>query len=63
MMLGLVKNGDEGTLHVIDLPPLCNPKDLAWTVKGKVYGVVIPEGKIRVAGSRCLPGPIRGVEC
>jgi predicted O-methyltransferase YrrM len=45
MMLGLVKNGDEGTLHVIDLPPVFNPKDTAWTVKGKVYGVVIPEGK------------------
>jgi predicted O-methyltransferase YrrM len=45
MMLGLVKNGDEGTLHVIDLPPVFNPEDPAWTVKGKVYGVVIPEGK------------------
>jgi predicted O-methyltransferase YrrM len=45
MMLGLVKNGDEGKLHVIDLPPVFNPKDPAWTVEGKVYGVVIPEGK------------------
>jgi predicted O-methyltransferase YrrM len=45
MMLALVKNGDDGRLHVIDLPPVFNSKDAAWTVKGKVYGVVIPEGK------------------
>jgi predicted O-methyltransferase YrrM len=45
MMLGLVKNGPEGKLHVIDLPPVFDPKDPAWTAKGKVYGVVIPEGK------------------
>jgi predicted O-methyltransferase YrrM len=45
MMLGLVKNGGDGGLHVIDLPPVFNSKDAGWTVKGKVYGVVIPEGK------------------
>jgi predicted O-methyltransferase YrrM len=45
MMLGLVKNGSEGRLHVIDLPAIFDPKDPAWTVKDKVYGVVIPEGK------------------
>jgi predicted O-methyltransferase YrrM len=45
MMLGLVKNGPEGMLHVIDLPPVFDPDDPAWTVEGKVYGVVIPEGK------------------
>ena len=45
MMLGLVKNDEEGRLHVIDLPPVFNAKDAGWTVKGKVYGVVIPEGK------------------
>lgn len=45
MMLGLVKNGGDGSLHVIDLPAVFNPKDAGWTVKGKVYGVVIPEGK------------------
>jgi predicted O-methyltransferase YrrM len=45
MMLALAKNGPEGRLHVVDLPPVFNPKDEAWTVKGKVYGVVIPEGK------------------
>jgi predicted O-methyltransferase YrrM len=45
MMLGLVKNGPEGTLHVIDLPPVFNPDDPVWTAEGKVYGVVIPEGR------------------
>ena len=35
----------EGTLRVIDLPPVFNPNDAAWTVEGTVYGVVIPEGK------------------
>jgi predicted O-methyltransferase YrrM len=45
MMLALVKNGAGGHLHVIDLPPVFNSKDAAWTAKGKVYGVVIPEGK------------------
>jgi predicted O-methyltransferase YrrM len=45
MMLGLVKNGPEGRLHAIDLPPVFNPDDPAWIVEGKVYGVVIPEGK------------------
>ena len=45
MMLGLVKNGAEGRLHVIDMPPVFNPQDPAWTAKGKVYGVVIPEGR------------------
>jgi SAM-dependent methyltransferase len=44
-MLGLVKNGPQGSLHVIDLPPVFNSKDAAWTAKDKVYGVVIPEGK------------------
>jgi predicted O-methyltransferase YrrM len=45
MMLALAKNGPEGRLHVIDLPPVFDPHDPAWTVRGKVYGVVIPEGK------------------
>jgi predicted O-methyltransferase YrrM len=45
MMLGLAKNGPDGMLHVIDLPPVFDPRDAAWTVEGKVYGVVIPEGK------------------
>ena len=45
MILGLAKNGPEGRLHAIDLAPVFKPSDPTWTVKGKVYGVVIPEGK------------------
>ena len=45
IMLALAKNGPEGTLRVIDLPPVFDPDDPAWTVAGTVYGVVIPEGK------------------
>jgi predicted O-methyltransferase YrrM len=45
MMLALVKNGPEGTLRAIDLPPVFDPADPAWTVRGTVYGVIIPEGK------------------
>jgi predicted O-methyltransferase YrrM len=45
MMLALVKNGPEGRLRVIDLPPVFDPADPAWTVAGTVYGVIIPEGK------------------
>jgi len=45
MMLALAKNGPDGTLSVIDLPPVFNPNDPDWMVEGKVYGVVIPEGK------------------
>jgi predicted O-methyltransferase YrrM len=45
MMLALVKNGPDGTLRVIDMPPIFNPTDPSWTTEGKVYGVVIPEGK------------------
>jgi predicted O-methyltransferase YrrM len=45
MMLGLAKNGSQGSLHAIDLPPVFNPNEPGWTIKGKVYGVVIPEGK------------------
>jgi predicted O-methyltransferase YrrM len=44
MMLGLVKNGS-GSLHAIDLPPVFNSNDPRWMAKGKVYGVVIPEGQ------------------
>jgi predicted O-methyltransferase YrrM len=45
MMLALAKNGPDGTLHVIDLPAVFDPKDAAWTQAGRVYGVAIPEGK------------------
>jgi predicted O-methyltransferase YrrM len=45
MVLALVKNGPDGKLHLIDIPPVFNPKDPAWIVAGKTYGMVIPEGK------------------
>ena len=45
MLLGLVKNGPERRLHASDLPPVFDPEDAGWKIKGKVYGVVIPEGK------------------
>jgi len=45
MMLALAKNGPDGTLHVVDMPPVFNSNDEHWKIKGKVYGVVIPEGK------------------
>lgn len=45
MMLALAKNGPEGTLHVVDMPPIFDSKDPKWTVRGKAYGVIIPEGK------------------
>jgi predicted O-methyltransferase YrrM len=45
MMLALVKNGPEGRLRAIDLPPVFDPADPAWTVAGTVYGVIVPEGK------------------
>lgn len=45
MMLALAKNGPEGTLHVVDLPFVFDPNDPNWTIKGRLYGVIIPEGK------------------
>jgi predicted O-methyltransferase YrrM len=45
MMLALAKNGSDGGLRAIDLPPIFDPCDPSWTVEGKVYGGVIPEGK------------------
>jgi predicted O-methyltransferase YrrM len=45
MMLALAKNGPEGTLHVVDMPPVFDSKDDNWKIRDKVYGVVIPEGK------------------
>jgi predicted O-methyltransferase YrrM len=45
MMLALVNNGPEGRLRAIDLPPVFDPADPAWTVAGTVYGVIIPEGE------------------
>ena len=45
MMLALAKNGGEGTLNIIDQPPIFDPQDPEWTVEGKLYGAVVPEGK------------------
>lgn len=45
MMLALAKNGSDGTLHVVDMPPVYDSTDANWKVEGKVYGVTIPEGK------------------
>lgn len=45
MMLGLAKNGSDGSLRAIDLPPIFDACDPSWTIEGKVYGFVIPEGK------------------
>jgi predicted O-methyltransferase YrrM len=43
--LALVRNGDGGQLHAIDLPRVFDRSDAAWTRRGEVYGVVIPEGR------------------
>ena len=45
MVLALVKNGGDSRLHAIDLPAVFDPRDPSWTIKDKVYGVVVPEGK------------------
>ncbi|MBV8089744.1 MAG: class I SAM-dependent methyltransferase [Alphaproteobacteria bacterium] len=45
MMLGLAKNGPDGILRAIDLPSVFDAGNPFWTIKGKVYGFVIPEGK------------------
>jgi len=45
IMLALAKNGPDGRLYAIDLPPVFNPKDPGWTSPGRTYGIVIPEGK------------------
>jgi predicted O-methyltransferase YrrM len=46
MILALVRNGPDGRLLAIDLPPVFDHRDPSWTIKDKVYGVVIPEGKL-----------------
>jgi hypothetical protein len=33
-------------LHAIDLPPVFVPNNPAWTMRNKVYGEVIPEGRL-----------------
>jgi len=44
MMLALAANGPDGRLYAVDLPHVFNPADPAWTQRGTVYGVAIPEG-------------------
>ncbi len=56
MVMALAKNGPEGRLHAIDLPPVFDADDPAWTIKGKVYGHVIPEGK---TSGWLVPAPYR----
>ena len=45
LALALARNGDGGQLHAIDLPNVFNPADAAWTRRGQIYGVAIPEGR------------------
>jgi predicted O-methyltransferase YrrM len=45
LALALARNGDNGQVHAIDLPNVFDPADPAWTRRGHLYGVVIPEGK------------------
>jgi predicted O-methyltransferase YrrM len=45
MMLALAKNGPDGKLYTVDIPAIFNSADPAWTRRGVVYGVAIPEGK------------------
>jgi predicted O-methyltransferase YrrM len=56
MVLALAKNGGEGSLYAIDLPPVFDPADPGWTVAGEVYGVVIPEGR---TSGWLVPDPYR----
>ena len=46
MMLALAKNGADGQLHAIDVPRVFNSKDPAWRIPNKVYGEVVPEGRL-----------------
>ena len=45
LALALARNGDGGQLHAIDLPQIFDPKDPEWTRSGRIYGVIIPEGR------------------
>jgi len=45
MILALSNNGPDGRLHAIDLPPIFDSNDPAWTIRDNVYRAVIPEGK------------------
>jgi predicted O-methyltransferase YrrM len=45
MILALVKNGQGGRLHAIDLPRVFTRDESSWTIPGKFYEVIIPEGE------------------
>src|SRR4051812_6489595 len=45
LALALARNGDGGQLHAIDLPQIFDAADPAWTRRGTVYGVTIPQGR------------------
>jgi len=45
MMLALAKNGPEGTLNIIDNPPVFDPGNPEWTTAGKIYNAVVPAGR------------------
>lgn len=45
IMLALAKNGLDGKLYTVDIPAIFDPSDPAWTRRGVVYGVAIPEGR------------------
>jgi predicted O-methyltransferase YrrM len=57
LVLALVKNGSGGKLHAIDIPPIFDSNDGGWTLRGQVYGQVIPEGK---SSGWMIPDPYRG---
>ena len=56
LALALARNGDGGQLHAIDLPQVFNPADPAWTRRGEIYGVTIPEGR---SSGWLVPGSCR----
>lgn len=45
MMLALAKNGPEGTLTIIDNPPVFDPSNPEWAIEGKIYSAVVPAGR------------------
>lgn len=45
MMLALARNGPEGTLSIIDNPPVFDPDNPEWTIEGKIYSAVVPAGR------------------
>ena len=63
MMLALAKNGPDGTLTIIDQPPIFDPEDPEWTVEGKSLRRRRAGGKDeRLDGSRSVPRPAADLE-